>query len=88
MAYDLGIFIYKDFMNLKNDRIQNASDYILNNQYDQSLRDIVRGTLLNGEEPLGVTEIILLFEQHLRTNGLDIHQEHEWSRSISEFILY
>ena len=72
MAYDLGIFIYKEYMQIKNDRRQNATDYVQNDQYDKILRDIVRGTLLEGEAPLGIKDIIILFEQYLRANELNI----------------
>ena len=62
MAYDLQIGIYKEFMQVKSDRRRNATDYINNENYDQKLRDIVRAILLEEESPLGIKEIIILFE--------------------------
>ena len=54
MAYDLGITIFKEFMTVKNDRLTNAKDYVKNDMYDENLRMIVKGTLLEGEVPIGI----------------------------------
>jgi len=51
-----------DFITIKNDRSRNAKDYIQNDYYDKSLRNIVRDTLLEGEAPIGIDEITTLFQ--------------------------
>jgi len=72
MAYDLGIHIYSEFMLVKNDRRTNAKDYFRNTDYNQHLRHIVRGTLMEPAAPMGIRLIIDMFEAYLESSGFNI----------------
>ena len=55
---------------MKNDRFTNAKDYFKNLDYDQHLRNIVRGTLLEPKTPMGIRLVIEIFEAYLKSSGL------------------
>ena len=59
-------------MQMKNDRFTNATDYFWNTDYDQNLRHIVRGTLLEPERPIGIRLVTDIFQVYIKSSGLDI----------------
>ena len=61
----LGIQIYQEFMQVKNDRMTNANEYFRNIDYNKYLRHIVRATLLEPAAPMGIRLIIDMFEAYM-----------------------
>jgi len=57
---------------VKNDRMINAREYFRNCDYNEHLRHIVRGTLLEPAAPMGIRLILDMFDAYLKSSGLSI----------------